>query len=399
MSAAQNDFEILVVTHKHPPSVGGMQKQSFELVKNLQSFTIVRKIIFRGKYPKALFFVIAVPWVLLKLYKYPNIKVIHANDGLMALFLTPLLFLTHRKLAATVHGLDVVFDSAAYQYWLRHYLSQFSCIIAVSEQTRQACIKAGIPERKVYYIPNGFEPANANSPALLTFEGLSREYKIDFAKKAIICSIGRPVKRKGFVWFIENVLPQLTHDCLYLIAGPREEHMRMIRVLSAVFPATVFTKISHLFGFALEALHLDRLAVDERFRGKVRYLGKIPQSQLDQLLAHTHLLVMPNIRVAGDYEGFGLVALEAASRGVVCLAADTDGIPSAVKDGVNGFLLPSGDAKTWITKINELLGDKKELLRLGASFKVNEEMIMFTWNKMAESYYRLLLTTSRNHHK
>ncbi|MDR1601380.1 MAG: glycosyltransferase [Tannerella sp.] len=50
--------------------------------------------------------------------------------------------------------------------------------------------------------------------------------------------------------------------------------------------------------------------------------------------------LMPNIPVEGDMEGFGLVCLEASACGTLVFAADIDGIPDAVRNGKNGFLLP-----------------------------------------------------------
>jgi hypothetical protein len=48
---------------------------------------------------------------------------------------------------------------------------------------------------------------------------------------------------------------------------------------------------------------------------------------------------MPNIRVPGDAEGFGLVALEAVVCGTAVLAADLEGITEAIQHGKNGLLV------------------------------------------------------------
>ncbi|MEQ8683768.1 MAG: glycosyltransferase family 4 protein [Imperialibacter sp.] len=389
MLAGRSDSEVLVVTHKYPPSIGGMQKQSYELIKNLQSYTIVHKIIFSGKYPKALFFFSVVPWCLFKVWANPRIAVIHANDGLMALFLTPLLWLTGKKLAATVHGLDVIFKSTLYQFWLRKYLSKFTWTIAVSDQTRLECIKAGIPSARALYIPNGFEPLPSPQKNEAIYSLFRERCGEAVDNKSLIVSIGRPIKRKGFVWFIKNVLPQIQAPVLYVIVGPREKNIGLILWLSKVLPASVFTKLAHLFGFGLEALELDKLMKESDYRDKVLFTGKLPQTELDQVLLYADLFVMPNLHVDGDYEGFGLVALEAAVSGLVCLAARVDGIPSAVKDKFNGLLLPSGDADTWGITVNKLLSDKEALKDLGRLFKNNTEKKMFTWDSMAQAYFKL----------
>jgi glycosyltransferase involved in cell wall biosynthesis len=65
--------------------------------------------------------------------------------------------------------------------------------------------------------------------------------------------------------------------------------------------------------------------------------------------------VVPNIDVPSRrFEGFGLVAAEAAASGGVVLAADQGGLRDAVIDGITGFLLPPGDAAAWAAAITAL---------------------------------------------
>lgn len=59
------------------------------------------------------------------------------------------------------------------------------------------------------------------------------------------------------------------------------------------------------------------------------------QRQLAKLIARAHFLLMPSIA-----ECFGIVYAEASSLGVPSLARNVGGVPSAVRDGVNGHLLP-----------------------------------------------------------
>jgi GT2 family glycosyltransferase len=59
------------------------------------------------------------------------------------------------------------------------------------------------------------------------------------------------------------------------------------------------------------------------------------REQLEQLFSSSHFLVMPS-----RAECFGVVFAEAASFGVPSIASDVGGIPSAIRDGVNGFTFP-----------------------------------------------------------
>lgn len=70
-----------------------------------------------------------------------------------------------------------------------------------------------------------------------------------------------------------------------------------------------------------------------------------------QILKASEAFVMPNIKVEGDMEGFGLVALAAILAGTVVFAAGHEGITDAIHHQSNGFLLPSGDVQQWVTSI------------------------------------------------
>jgi UDP-D-galactose:(glucosyl)LPS alpha-1,6-D-galactosyltransferase len=47
--------------------------------------------------------------------------------------------------------------------------------------------------------------------------------------------------------------------------------------------------------------------------------------------------------LASDYEGFGLVVVEALARGIPVISTNVAGPSDIIKDGVNGWLIPPGD--------------------------------------------------------
>jgi len=189
-------MNVLVVSHKYPPSIGGMQKHCFELVHGLRKLTKVTTVIFNNKYPKLFFLLFIVPLTLFKLRK-KDIDVIYVNDGLLSLFITPLVFLTNVPIVATIHGLDIVFSLKAYQWWVRKFLTKFDGIIAVSEGTREECIKRGIDPNKVACIKNGFDPTFKKID-YDTANQLDLKWDSIFDGKNVLVSVGRPIKRKGF---------------------------------------------------------------------------------------------------------------------------------------------------------------------------------------------------------
>ena len=49
-------MEVLFVTYKYPPAIGGMQKQSFELIKGFEKVIKVHKLVYDNNGSLILFF-------------------------------------------------------------------------------------------------------------------------------------------------------------------------------------------------------------------------------------------------------------------------------------------------------------------------------------------------------
>lgn len=382
-------MEILFISHKYPPSIGGMQKQSFELIEGFKKKHTVHAIIYRSGYPKLFFILFAWFGAWIKCLLHPDIKLIHINDGLMAFFLSPLLFLVDKKLVVTIHGLDVVFPLGVYQRWVKTVLTKFDMIITVSRETGEECIKRGIPPKKVVFIPNGFEPL-PQTEEINDFSELSRYLNTDLAQKKIILSVGRPVTRKGFSWFINQVLPSLHNDALYVISGPKEKNKQLIRWLKKL-PENLYSKLVLFLGLGVDELEIDAALAYDHMKDRVLYLGKTDPHILALLRKKAYLFVMPNLHVEGDFEGFGLVALEAVSAGTLCIASATDGIPSAIQHQQNGFLLSPEDPLLWIETINRLLEDPAQKQKQADKFRNNLNRSSYTWSIMCERYAELFI--------
>jgi phosphatidylinositol alpha-1,6-mannosyltransferase len=97
----------------------------------------------------------------------------------------------------------------------------------------------------------------------------------------------------------------------------------------------------------------------------VRILGRVDDHILRSLYRGCDAFIMPNIKVAGDVEGFGIVLLEAGRHGLYSFASDIDGIPEVIKEGANGTLLESGKADQWIAALAAFEGDRDLLCQKG----------------------------------
>lgn len=318
-------MRVLFVTRKYPPRVGGMENFSFAVTTG---YPEPKTVIALGRSQLHLiwFFPYALARVALTASRY---DVIHLGDPLLcAAGLVPRL-LFKRKIAITVHGLDLTYQSPLYQLYLKLFL-RADAFIAISESTRRLAearalervklITIGVPDRYL-----GLKRApNADA-----------ELNEKRAGRVVLVTVGRLVRRKGAAWFVRHVLPRLS-NALYLVIGTGPDHEEILRA-------------------AAETGTTDSLWM----------VGSVSDERLLALLSAADVFVMPNIEVPGDVEGFGIVAIEAAASGLPVVAARLEGIPDAIADGQNGRLLPSADASAFVAAIEELCRDPEQRAALG----------------------------------
>ena len=80
---------------------------------------------------------------------------------------------------------------------------------------------------------------------------------------------------------------------------------------------------------------LKELATELGVREDVEFLGFVPDEELPELYSSVDLFVLPS-----EYEGFGIVFMEAMACGTPVVGTDVGGIPTAVADGETGYLVP-----------------------------------------------------------
>jgi phosphatidylinositol alpha-1,6-mannosyltransferase len=267
------------------------------------------------------------------------------------------------RLAAIVHGLDVTDPNPVYQMAVRRLCGLLDAVMPVSRATGEELVARGLPRDRVHVVPNavdldrfdGVAAAREESPAV-QIAGAPPLPDDAF----LLVTVGRQVRRKGFAWFIENVMPKLPDRVVFWLAGDGPE------------------------GENIEAA-IDRAGL----RKRVRCLGKISEPELVELYRRGQLFVMPNIVVPGDMEGFGIVMLEAGACGLPTLAADLEGIRDVIDEGVNGWFAPTENADAFAARIQSLLNDP-DGLREASKRTAGYVTSTFPWDSTAERYLDVL---------
>lgn len=97
----------------------------------------------------------------------------------------------------------------------------------------------------------------------------------------------------------------------------------------------------------------------------VRFLGRLTREQVWQTLAQVDVVVVPSLW----YETFSFIVSEAFAAGVPVVASRLGPLAERVHDGVDGLLVPPGDAAAWRAALQRLVDEPDLLARLQANVR------------------------------
>lgn len=284
----------------------------------------------------------------------------------LTVFLKKRLRQTGIKTAAIVHGQDVTTPFGPYQRFVPKVFDALDAVLPVSRATGEQCTQRGLPESKLFVVPNGVKLSRFAAlserkdmrQALLQALG-DPEYPLP-DDALLLCSVGRQVKRKGFDWFIEHVMPSLPDTVHYWLAGDGPETQAILKAA-------------------------EQHGVSQR----VRLLGRISDEHLSLLYRGADLFMMPNIPVPGTMEGFGVVMLEAGMGGLPIVAARLEGIQDVITEGKNGHYVESGDADGFVQAILSYQ-QAPGTLEYASTLAYEHTANTFGWEAVAEQYLQVL---------
>lgn len=360
----QYDVRVLFITRKFPPAIGGMEKVACELYRYLFKLTDVVLI----KWGRSnMFLPIILPYFFLRscwILLTKKIDVIYLQDGLLAPLGLILKIIFRKPVAITIHGLDITYKNRFYQFVVPKCVKKLDKIFCISKATKQECIGRGVLEEKIAVIPNGIsDEFYIDNDRNFLRKKLEEKLGIELKNTRVLLSVGRLVERKGFHWFIENVMPEFVERrdyIVYLIVGD---------------------------GPSREAIK--NSIKSSRMEKRVIMLGRVDDETLKLLYNSADMLIMPNIPVEGDMEGFGVVALEAASCGTPVVASELEGIRDAIIDGKTGFLVGVYNAEEFVKVINKVL-EKSKVEEFRKRIR-DSTLRNYNWKKVAKRYLEILI--------
>lgn len=366
----------LVVTNDLPPRVGGVQQYVANL---LGTFPPERVTVLAPAWPGWQEHDRAFPGRVVRMparFLWPTAEVFRRARSLarevgaeVALFTQgyPVTGIAPRL---RVEGLPYVVLTHGYEVWMalsplarhpvRAALSRASEVFAISQFTAhwlQPVVPPGVPLSLAHPCVHAerFRPDLNGGPI--------RE-RLGLNGHAVIGCVGRLVPRKGqdvLIRSMPHVLREVPNAALVLVGhGPYED---VLRRMAAASPA----------------------------RDRIVFAGTLSDQELPVAFAAMDVFAMPcrTRNVFSDFEGFGIVYLEAAATGVPVVAGRSGGAAEAVADGETGIVVDGRDPAEVADAIIRLLREPALAKAMAVAGRERVER-RFTWDRTGERVARAL---------
>lgn len=267
--------------------------------------------------------------------------VLFAEPGpmLAALWLLPLGDALPRRLALTFHGSEILrfHHSLFVRPLMRSLIRRAFRISTLTEYTRDLLLRH-FPEAagKTFLTPGAVRGG--------TTQATSLEDTIPRADagRLVVLTVGRLHPRKG--------------------------QLQTLRALDAL-PEELRGRVEYwIVGKAGDRHHEHLLQIAAAKAGvRVRFLGGLSDAQLDLVYRRADVFALTSVEHGHSVEGFGLVYLDAAARGLPVVAHRIGGVPEAVSDGETGLLVPPDRPAELTAAFERLLTDAGLRRRLAAA--------------------------------
>lgn len=264
-------------------------------------------------------------------------------------------------LAARWAGVKVVLsrrvDNPEARWWVGLKYRLYDHVITISEGIRQVLLSEGLSPEHVTCVRSAVQTLSAGKQQC-DRSWLNRQFQLEDSNR-VVAVIAQLIPRKGHHYLLQ-ALPDLLETfpelrVLFLGKGPYEAEIR-------------------------SQINLPGIA------GRVVMAGF--RNDLERILPCLELLIHPALM-----EGLGVSLLQAAAAGVPIVAVNAGGMPEAVRDGVNGLLVPGADSQALAAAVTRLLSDDGLARRMGSAGKMLVEK-EFSIDAMVEgnfAVYRSLL--------
>jgi phosphatidylinositol alpha-1,6-mannosyltransferase len=253
-----------------------------------------------------------------------------------------------------VHGEELAYGKQSRElgWMMRRVFAAASGVIANSRNTAELLAEEWrLPAAKLHTLNPGVD-AGRFCPADRDRDVRER---LGWGERPVVLTVGRLQKRKGQDMLIRALAAIRVHvpDVLYSIVGDGDQRG------------------------TLESL-VGELGLAEH----VEFRGEPGDAELIDCYQQCDLFVLPNRTVDGDFEGFGMVLVEAQACGRPVIAGDSGGTRETMRVGQTGLIVDCTRPELLAAAVVELLSDAA---RRGQMGKAAREHVLecFDWPRLA----------------
>ena len=269
----------------------------------------------------------------------------------------------------TIHGSFGIkpFAHSLYGKIHKYGFSRARCVVAISNYSKRR-ISEYMQLRNVRVIPNG-----VNIAKFLDNDGHTT------IKDPVLIGVGDVKHRKGYHLVVEA-----------------------LKDVKKIFPGAHY----HIVGDQSDKKYVDHL------HGKIKKYGleenvsfhqHISDEELKDLYHKSRIFILTPISGKYDFEGFGLVYLEANASGLPVVGTHNSGGEDAINDGYNGFLTDPEDTTSIAQKIVTLLENDRLCDRMSQNGRIHARNL--SWGMSSSSIWKFITMHSNDyqgypfHHK
>lgn len=217
--------------------------------------------------------------------------------------------------------------SVALHRFLGTWEKQVDAFIALTEFQKDLMVRAGLPEERVHVKPNFY----AGDPSVVPWE--KRKHNVLF--------VGRLTAEKGVISLVRAWSNWGTAAPELLVVG--EGNLR-----------------GEMQKLAKDAVNVS-----------VHFTGQLESAKAKEKIANAKLLVLPS----ECFEGFPMTVAEAFAFGTPVATSNIGGLPSIVKEGVNGILFEPGDSGSLLAEVRKAWETPGVLQELGQGARKSFETL------------------------
>ncbi len=356
-------MNVLLFTLEYPPFYGGVANYYEALVKycparhNIFVINNNKKKLLSNKLP----FLKWLPAILIlyreiKKRKIDYIIVGHLLPLGVVVYLLSIFF--KFKYAVVLHGTD-------FSFAVRESRKKIISIMILKKASNIICANSYTASLVKDFLNNKNKVSVVNPGINRQFRNIdeslvvSIKNKYNLRNKYVLLSVGRLVRRKGFdnvIKAVSKILKQIP-DLVYVIIGSGEDRS-----------------------------YLENLIKTHEARKNVIILDAVNDDKKWAWYNICDCFIMTSRNIDGDYEGFGIVYLEAGLFGKPIVAGDSGGVRDIIQDRFNGILVNSEDVSNISSAILRLYKEEGLRSELGEQAMINVQSDFF-WERRVEDFY------------